>query len=161
MHEYTVAVFRHTRRGHQIPLQIVVSHHVVAWHWTQDLWRRSQCIFFFFFFFPSELGMEPRALLLLGKHSTTELNPQPGASALNHGAISPVQQWTLLTTKSSHHMFLLLLLLLLLLFLDRASLCSPCWPGVQHVYQAGLELTEISRSLQSAGIRGLCYHMRL
>jgi hypothetical protein len=27
--EYTVAVFRHTRRGHQIPLQMVVSHHVV------------------------------------------------------------------------------------------------------------------------------------
>jgi hypothetical protein len=26
--EYTV--FRHTRRGHQIPLQMVVSHHVVA-----------------------------------------------------------------------------------------------------------------------------------
>jgi hypothetical protein len=30
LHEYTVAVFSHTRRGHQIPLQIVVSHHVVA-----------------------------------------------------------------------------------------------------------------------------------
>jgi hypothetical protein len=28
--EYTVAVFRHTRRGLQIPLQMVVSHHVVA-----------------------------------------------------------------------------------------------------------------------------------
>jgi hypothetical protein len=28
--EYTVAVFRHTRRGHQISLQMVVSHHVVA-----------------------------------------------------------------------------------------------------------------------------------
>jgi hypothetical protein len=28
--EYTVAVFRHTRRGHQIQLQMVVSHHVVA-----------------------------------------------------------------------------------------------------------------------------------
>jgi hypothetical protein len=25
-----VAVFRHTRRGHQIPLQMVMSHHVVA-----------------------------------------------------------------------------------------------------------------------------------
>jgi hypothetical protein len=30
MYEYTVAVFRHTRRGHRIPLQMVVSHHVVA-----------------------------------------------------------------------------------------------------------------------------------
>jgi hypothetical protein len=28
--EYTVAVFRHTRRGHRIPLQMVVSHYVVA-----------------------------------------------------------------------------------------------------------------------------------
>jgi len=30
MYEYNVTVFRHTRRGHQIPLQMVVSHHVVA-----------------------------------------------------------------------------------------------------------------------------------
>jgi hypothetical protein len=30
LYEYTVAVFRHTRRGHQMPLQMVVSHHVVA-----------------------------------------------------------------------------------------------------------------------------------
>jgi hypothetical protein len=29
-YEYTVAVFRHTRRGHSIPLQTVVSHRVVA-----------------------------------------------------------------------------------------------------------------------------------
>jgi hypothetical protein len=28
--EYTVAVFRQTKRGHLIPLQMVVSHHVVA-----------------------------------------------------------------------------------------------------------------------------------
>jgi hypothetical protein len=30
VYQYTVTVFRHTRRGHQIPLQMVVSHHVVA-----------------------------------------------------------------------------------------------------------------------------------
>jgi hypothetical protein len=30
VYEYIVAVFRHTRRGHQIPLQMVVNHHVVA-----------------------------------------------------------------------------------------------------------------------------------
>jgi hypothetical protein len=30
IHKYTVAVFRHTRRAHQIPLQMVVSHHGVA-----------------------------------------------------------------------------------------------------------------------------------
>jgi hypothetical protein len=28
--EYTVDLFRHTRRGHRILLQMVVSHHVVA-----------------------------------------------------------------------------------------------------------------------------------
>jgi hypothetical protein len=28
--KYTVVVFRHTRRGHQILLQMVVSHHVVV-----------------------------------------------------------------------------------------------------------------------------------
>jgi hypothetical protein len=28
--EYTVTVFLHTRRGYRIPLQMVVSHHVVA-----------------------------------------------------------------------------------------------------------------------------------
>ena len=32
--EYTVAVFRHTRKGHQIPLQMVVSHYVVAGNLT-------------------------------------------------------------------------------------------------------------------------------
>jgi len=30
IYKYTVAVFRYTRRGHQISLQMVVSHHVVA-----------------------------------------------------------------------------------------------------------------------------------
>jgi hypothetical protein len=30
LYEYSVAVFRHTRRGHQISLQMVMSHHVVA-----------------------------------------------------------------------------------------------------------------------------------
>jgi hypothetical protein len=30
VYEYTVAVFRHIRRGHQIPCQMGVSHHVVA-----------------------------------------------------------------------------------------------------------------------------------
>jgi hypothetical protein len=28
--KYTIAVFRHTRRGHQISIWMVVSHHVVA-----------------------------------------------------------------------------------------------------------------------------------
>jgi hypothetical protein len=41
--KYTVAVLRHTRRGHQISLRMVVSLHVVAGIWTQDLWKCSQC----------------------------------------------------------------------------------------------------------------------
>jgi len=35
------------------------------------------CLSGILFFFFSELGTEPRALRLLGKCSTTELNPQP------------------------------------------------------------------------------------
>ena len=30
VYEYTVAVLRRTRRGHRIPLQMIVSYHVVA-----------------------------------------------------------------------------------------------------------------------------------
>jgi hypothetical protein len=45
--KYTVAVFRCTTRGHQISLLVVVSHHVVAETWTQDLRENSQCSFFF------------------------------------------------------------------------------------------------------------------
>ena len=40
IHKYTVADFR---RGHQISLQVVVNHCVVARIWTQDLWKSSQC----------------------------------------------------------------------------------------------------------------------
>ncbi|EDM10484.1 rCG63596, partial [Rattus norvegicus] len=43
-------------------------------------WVKGRSFFFFsfsFFFFFPELGTEPRALHLLGKRSTAELNPQP------------------------------------------------------------------------------------
>ena len=40
---YTVAVFRLTRKGCRIPLQMVVSYHMVAGNSTQDLWKSSQC----------------------------------------------------------------------------------------------------------------------
>jgi hypothetical protein len=43
IHKYTVVVFRHPRRGHQISLRVVVSHHVVAGIWTQDFQKSSQC----------------------------------------------------------------------------------------------------------------------
>ena len=41
--EYTVAVFRQARRRCQISLRVVVSHHMVAGIWTQDLQKSSQC----------------------------------------------------------------------------------------------------------------------
>ena len=43
LYEYTVAIFRHTRRGHWIPLQMIVRYHVGAGDWTQDRWKSSQC----------------------------------------------------------------------------------------------------------------------
>jgi hypothetical protein len=39
--KYTVAVFRHFRRGSQISLRVVVSHHVVAGIWTSNLQKSS------------------------------------------------------------------------------------------------------------------------
>ena len=44
VYEVTVAVFRHTRRGYQIPLQMVASHHVVAGNWTQDSGRAEESV---------------------------------------------------------------------------------------------------------------------
>jgi len=44
----------------------------------------TSSFFFLFFFFFSELGTEPRALRLLGKRSTTELNPQPHFTSSFH-----------------------------------------------------------------------------
>ena len=41
VYEYTVALFRHTRRGHWIPLQMVVSHHEVAGNWTLGIEHRT------------------------------------------------------------------------------------------------------------------------
>ena len=43
MYMSTITVLKHTRRGHLIPLQMLVNHHVVAGIWTQDLWKSSQC----------------------------------------------------------------------------------------------------------------------
>jgi hypothetical protein len=41
---YTVAVLRHSRRGSQILLWVVVSHHVVAGIWTPDLRKSSRVL---------------------------------------------------------------------------------------------------------------------
>ena len=43
IHKYTVAVFRRTKRGRQISLRVVLSHHVIAGIWTQDLRKSSHC----------------------------------------------------------------------------------------------------------------------
>ena len=43
VYENTIALFRHTRTGHQIPLQMVVNHHVVAGNWTHNLRKSIQC----------------------------------------------------------------------------------------------------------------------
>ena len=40
----TLSLSRHTRRGHPIPLQMVVSHHMVAGNCTQDLWRADNAL---------------------------------------------------------------------------------------------------------------------
>jgi hypothetical protein len=52
----------HTRRGHQIPWKMVVSHHVVAGNWTQDPWKSSQC---------SEPTLQPKHDFLI-----TNINPK-------------------------------------------------------------------------------------
>jgi hypothetical protein len=56
--KYTVAVFRHSRRGRQILLQMVVSHHVVAGIWTLDLWKSSRVLL------PTEPSHQPPLCIL-------------------------------------------------------------------------------------------------
>jgi len=50
---------------------------VLIWVQLLDWFPLLVFFFFSFLFFFSELGTKPRALRLLGKRSTTELNPQP------------------------------------------------------------------------------------
>ena len=52
----------HTRRGHRIPFQMVVSHYVVSGNWTQNLWKSSQCSYPL-----SHLSSPALPFLLLGK----------------------------------------------------------------------------------------------
>jgi hypothetical protein len=61
-YKYTVAVFRHCRRGSQISLQMVVSHHVVAGIWTLDLRKSSRVLL------PTEPSHQPPEITLnIGK----------------------------------------------------------------------------------------------
>jgi hypothetical protein len=54
IYEYSVAVFRHTGRGHQISLMMVVSDHVVAGSQTQDYWKNRPVLL------TTELFLQPR-----------------------------------------------------------------------------------------------------
>jgi hypothetical protein len=58
--KYTVVVFRYTRRGHQISLRVVVSHHVVAGIWTSDLRKSSQVLL------PTEPSHQPGRSISIG-----------------------------------------------------------------------------------------------
>jgi hypothetical protein len=64
--KYTVAVFRHSRRGSQISLQMVVSHHVVAGIWTLELWKSSQVLL------PTEPSHQPLETVFLKHYKITE-----------------------------------------------------------------------------------------
>jgi hypothetical protein len=66
IHKYTVADFRHTRRGCQISLKVGVSHHVVAGIWTQGLRKSSQCSY------PLSHLASPLELLITGPASETQ-----------------------------------------------------------------------------------------
>jgi hypothetical protein len=57
--KYTVAVFRHSRWGRQILLQMVVNHHVVAGIWTPDLRKSSRVLL------PTEPSHQPPKRVLL------------------------------------------------------------------------------------------------
>ena len=59
--KYTVVVFRHTRRGSQISLRVVVSHHVVAGIWTPDLQKSSRVLL------PTEPSHQPDIHILKEK----------------------------------------------------------------------------------------------
>jgi hypothetical protein len=56
--KYTVAVFKQSRRGSQISLQMVVSHHVVAGIWTLDLRKNSRVLL------PTEPSHQPWKIIL-------------------------------------------------------------------------------------------------
>jgi hypothetical protein len=58
-YKYTVAVFRHSGRGRQISLRVVLSHHVVAGIWTLDLRKNSQVLL------PTEPSHQPPLVLFL------------------------------------------------------------------------------------------------
>jgi hypothetical protein len=59
--KYSVAALRHSRRGSQISLRMVVSHHVVAGIWTPDL-RKSSLVLL-----PTEPSHQPQGRIIKEK----------------------------------------------------------------------------------------------
>jgi hypothetical protein len=82
--KYTVAVFRRTRRGHQISLRVVVSHQVVAGIWTWDLRKSSQVLL------PTEPSHQPHTVPLLRIGNKT---PMEGVTETKFGAMT--KGWTI------------------------------------------------------------------
>jgi len=78
LYKYIVAAFTHTRTGHQTLFTDGCELPCGCWELIKLRTSRRVVKHFFFFF---ELRTEPRALCLLGKRSTTELNAQPCSQA--------------------------------------------------------------------------------
>jgi hypothetical protein len=78
---------RHTRRGHQISLQMVVRHHVVAGIWTQDL-RRAVLT--------AEPSLQPwNSLCNLARPQTCFCIPSTGIKRLHHHHPAEYFSWNL------------------------------------------------------------------
>jgi hypothetical protein len=133
VYEYTVAVFRHTRRGHQIPLQLVVSHHVVAGTWTQDFWKSKQ---------PVLLTIQPSLQLsffwFLRQGLTVYSLGCPG----NHYANQVALKLKEVCLPLSPCILVFLFWFCFCFIQDRVSLCSPGCPKTHPVGQDGLELKD-------------------
>ena len=84
--KYTVAVFRHSRRGSQISLRMVVSHHVVAGIWTPDLRKSSRV------FLPTEPSHQPEPWLVLGLLIGAEMIQRPLHKAYS-SVVDNSQSW--------------------------------------------------------------------
>ena len=63
---YKCFVFRRTRKGNQISLQMVVSYRVAAGNWTQDLWESSQVLL------TTEPRLQPHTFFLIKTNSLKE-----------------------------------------------------------------------------------------
>ena len=78
----------------ELELCLLVNYCIGTGNQTGSFARATPVFLFFcfvLFCFP-ELRTEPRALHLLDKHSTTELNPHPATPVPNRGAVSPAHR---------------------------------------------------------------------